>query len=275
MTTDRNRRSYRAGGRIAREQMRRQAPDDEAALRAVTGSDVVVVRGQYDRVESVLDVLDLPHTVVGPDRVGDLRLRPHQLLVVNCPGHIGRRGVETVRRFVRAGGSLFTTDWALRHVVEPAFPGTIGHNGIHTHDDVVRIAVTDRRNPFLAGVMEEGDDPHWWLESSSYPIRVDHPSVEILIESAELARKYGEAPVAVLFRHGEGEVFHMISHYYLQRTELRTSRHRAPASMYAADRGVADAPDLDDLTVGEVEAATSSARMVANVIADKKRRNTR
>ena len=36
--------------------------------------------------------------------------------------------------------------------------------------------------------------------------------------------------MAVLFPRGEGEVFHMISHYYLQRTEFRNARHRPRAS---------------------------------------------
>ena len=45
--------------------------------------------------------------------------------------------------------------------------------------------------------------------------------------------------MAVWFRWGEGDVFHMISHYYLQRTELRTERHRAKAASYFAEKGVA------------------------------------
>ena len=90
-------------------------------------------------------------------------------------------------------------------------------------DDVVRIEVLDRDHRFLQGVLEDGDDPLWWLEGSSYPIRVLDPErVQVLITSNELEQKYGEAPVAVTFAHGEGEVLHMISHYYLQRAELLT-----------------------------------------------------
>jgi hypothetical protein len=111
----------------------------------------------------------------------------------------------------------------------------------------------------------------------SYPIRILQPDqVEVLLRSRELAEKYGEAPVAVRFRHGEGEVFHMISHYYLQRTELRTARHRASAATYAGAKGVALdaelAADLDGLAVGDVESAAASSRWLANVVADKKRR---
>lgn len=132
-----------------------------------------------------------------------------------------------------------------------------------------RLAVS---HPFLKGVMDGRDDPQWWLEASSYPIRVLDPSrVEVLLRSMELEARYGEAPVAVLFRHGDGEVFHMISHYYLQRTELRTARHATPAAEYATEKGVAWGPDLDGLTVADVESAATSARFVANVVAAKKR----
>jgi hypothetical protein len=82
--------------------------------------------------------------------------------------------------------------------------------------------------------------------------------------------------VALTFRAGDGEVFHMISHYYLQRTETRTRRHRMPAAAYAAEKGMdwdaATVACAADLTLGEVQAASSSARLFANVVAEKKRR---
>jgi hypothetical protein len=180
-----------------------------------------------------------------------------------------------VRAFVAAGGSLFTTDWALRNVIEPAFPGTIAFNHQATRDDVVRIEVRERDNPFLRGVLDDGGDPQWWLEGSSYPIRVLDPErVRVLIASRELGERYGEPAVAVIFRHGEGEVFHMISHYYLQRTELRSARHAQPAAAFAAEQGVAlssaEVRQMAGLTLSDVESAASSARLFANVLLDKK-----
>lgn len=271
-TNDRTRRSYQAGGRIARERIARENPSHHEALEAVKASDVIVVRGSYDHVEMVLDVIGVPHSTIDPGQVAHLTLRPDQLLVIDCPGEIGRRGVDVVRRFVEAGGSLFTTDWALRHVLEPAFPGVVYYNERPTADAAVRIEIAAHDNPFLDGVFDQGDDPQWWLEGSSYPIVIDDPErVQVLIHSTELAAKWGEAPVAITFRHGEGEVFHMISHYYLQRTELRTDRHKTSATDYAMAKDVAPAPDLDGLDYGEVESASSSARMVSNLIAAKKR----
>lgn len=277
---DRRFRAYKAGAAVARERIRRDDPANADALAAVQASDVVVVRGSYDHVELVLDALDMPYTPLAVEQIADVRLRPEQLLIVNCPGNLPAKVLPRIGEFVALGGSLFTTDWALRHVIEPAFPGRLAYNNHPTADDVVRIEVVDDDNPFLKGVMDEGDDPQWWLEASSYPIQVlDRDAVKVLIRSRELESKYGEQPVAVLFSHGAGEVFHMISHYYLQRTELRSQRHQAKAETWASEKGVSlSAPvaaEMADLTLGEVEAAGTSARLFANVVAEKKKRSQR
>lgn len=274
--TDRRRRAYQVGGRTTRERMAREAPLEHRALEDVRSSDIVVVRGTYDHVEWVLSALALPFVEVEPHQLKEIRLRPEQLLVVNCPGRIGPVGA--VRGFVEAGGSLFSTDWALRHVLEPAFPGVVAYNDRPTADTVVRVEMGEHDNPFLKGVIEPGDDPVWWLEGSSYPIRVlDADRVKVLISSGELQAGWGEGAVAVTFPFGQGEVFHMISHYYLQRTETRTRRHRAPAAAYAAEKGVewdaATRARAEGLSLGEVESAASSARLFANVIGAHKRRH--
>ena len=277
---DKRQRAYQAGAAVARQRMEADAPLDAAALSAVEAADVVVVPGAYDHVERVLDALAMPHTVVTGDRLAGVRLSPEQLVVVNCPGTLDARQVQRLAEFVGEGGSLFTTDWALKHVVEPGFPGVLSYNQRPTTDDVVRVEIVDHDNPFLRGVMDANDDPQWWLEASSYPIQIHDPDrVHVLMSSSELETKYGEAPVAVLFRHGEGEVFHMISHYYLQRTELRTARHSGTAKNYFSEKGAvlsdALAPAVADLSLGDVESAASSARLFANVVAAKKRRATR
>ncbi len=273
---DRNR-AYAAGARMARSRMEQDSPLDAEALRRVKSSDLVVVQGHYDHVEAVLDALEMPYQLISTDNLATVDLRPEQLLVVNCPGNIPPGAITKVRKFVTAGGSLFTTDWALKHVIEPAFPGFIEYNERPTKDDVVRIEIKSKDNPFLKGVMDGADDPQWWLEGSSYPIKIlDDQRVEVLLASRELGSKYGEAPVAVLFRFGKGEVFHMISHYYLQRTELRTARHQSSGMVYAAEKGyapsAAEMVALDSMPLGEVESAQTSARLFANVIAEKKKR---
>jgi len=176
---------------------------------------------------------------------------------------------------VVVGGSLFTTDWALKHVVEPAFPGVLAFQKAPTRDDVVRIEVCDPNNIYLVGVLDGQDDPQWWLEGSSYPITVlDAERVRVLITSRELGEKYGGTPVAVWFRWGDGDVFHMISHCYLQRTELRTARHRQGATAYFAEKDVALSAamlrEVDGLSLADVASAKPSAAVMATVIIETK-----
>jgi hypothetical protein len=273
--------AYRVGAKIAWDRIAREAPLDARALRAVEASDIVVVTGNYDQVELVLDALGMPYQLVTPQEIARVTLRPEQLLIVNCPGQVPAPALSAVRRFVQTGGSLFTTDWALRHLIEPAFPGLVQYNEHPTADDVVRIEVvapSEGSNPFLKGVLDEGNDPLWWLEGSSYPITILDPKrVRLLISSRELESKYGESAVAVQFGFGDGEVFHMISHYYLQRTETRNARQAQPAVFYAEEKGYAVAPaDLETfskLNLSAVESAASSSRLIANIVAAKKRKS--
>lgn len=270
--------AYQAAQRIVDEEL---ASDDRLLLASMRDSDVVVVQGEYDRVEDVLTLANVPHRVITPQQVGSARLDPGQILIVNCPGNVSEAGVTAVRTFVKRGGTLVTTDWALKHVLEPALPGVVAHNGRSTGDEVVRIEIKATDHPFLDGLFHAGADPLWWLEGSSYPIRVLAPErVRVLLTSNELGARYGETPVAVAFTAGDGDVLHMISHYYLQRSELRTERHQAKWTTYAAEVGraaVAEAApaELADLTVGEVEAAHKSLRFMTNVIVEKQRRKRR
>src|SRR3712207_426770 len=164
-------RAYRSGARMARERIAREVPLDAEALAAVEASDVVVVAGTYDRVEQVLSALDMPFTAIAPRQLEQIELRPEQLLVLNCPGDVGDVNVGRIRAFVEAGGSLFSTDWALERVVQRAFPSTVEHGGRVTADDVVSNEILDHHNPVLRGGLDGHDEPRWWLESSSYPIR--------------------------------------------------------------------------------------------------------
>jgi hypothetical protein len=188
--------------------------------------------------------------------------------------------VTAIRAFVEQGGSLITTDWALKYVLEPAFPGLVAYNQRPTADDVVRAEIASD-HPFLDGMFQSGADPLWWLEGSSYPIRIlDRERVRVLLRSNELAARYGESPVAIAFPFGAGDVLHMVSHYYLQRTELRTERQKSNWSTYAVEVGASDvvadgAPEFDGLTVGEIESAHQSLKFMTNAVAAKRRRESR
>jgi hypothetical protein len=246
---------------------------DEVILQGLEAKDTLVVRGRYDFVEEVLAALGIPFALVDPDHVRQARLRPTQTVLVNCPGTLDPRALGNLRTFVEAGGCLVTTDWALAHVLEAAFPGLLAYNHRPTRDDVVRVEVVEPGAALLGGLLDPRDEPVWWLEGSSYPIRVLAPErVTLLIRSSEMAEKYGEAAIAVRIPVGHGVIIHAVSHFYLQRTETRTRRHRAAAARFLADKDLADLEGAAaGLTTGEVESAFTSSAFLSRLLIERSR----
>ena len=272
--------SYRIAQELFKDRLRKHSPETLELLDEIHAADVIVVGGSYDHIEQVLDAADTPYTLIEPKTIDKAKLRPDQVVFINCPGNLNKKGLRKLESFVHVGGFLFTTDWALRHVIETAFPGFLAFNDRPTLDEVVRIEILDREDTILQSVLDEQDDPQWWLEGSSYPIQIlDSKRVRVLIQSKELKERHGEAPVFVSFDYGEGQVYHMISHFYLQRSETRTARHAAPSTDYLASKGVAAADmakfkDLgsDEFPTSDVESAYTSYAMIQAVMLKKKRR---
>ncbi len=267
---------YRSAAKLTRSRIAASRPED---LEHLSQTQVVVVRGCYDQGGQVFDLCQIPATRIQAEQVAAARFNPDQILFVNCPGDIDARGLAKIESFVAQGGMLVTTDWALTNVIERVFPGTIAYNRRATGDDVVRVAFEEVEDPFLEGLLDENDDPLWWLEGSSYPIKVLDPRVRVLVSSREMAEKYGEAPIVVAFEVGEGIVYPLTSHFYLQRTETRTARHQAGAGAYASQKGVSlSAAELSDPTsfagssLTEVQSAYTSARSLSNLVISQGRR---
>jgi len=264
--------AYEVSGKAIREKIRKDVPLDEEYLKKVSDSDVIVVRERFDRAEDVLKAMEIPHVIIDTQDVDRAELNPSQVVFINCPGRLSRDGIAKIRTFVEEGGFLVTTDWALKHVIEPAFPGILRYNQQPTRDDVVRVEILDCGHQFLEGLISTDEDPQWWLEGSSYPIEIlDKDKVEVLITSEEMEAKYGEAPIAVTFNYGAGSVFHIVSHYYLQRADLRTARHKQTASEYFATKGVAPDAAMEDVSLGSAESAYTSAGLISKVIIEKQK----
>lgn len=223
--------SYEASSWYAKTKLREEEPELAAALDEVEESNVIVVQGGYDNCELVLRLADIPHVVISPSAAAGVKYRPDQTVFINCPGNLNDKAIRKLVTFVNEGGLLITTDWALQNVLEKAFPDKVRYNQRATGDEVVRITVKDPENPIVKGFLEAEGDPLWWLEGSSYPIEIlDKENVKVLVYSNELKERYGESPVIIEFEHGEGKVIHMISHFYLQRTETRDKKDTMAAA---------------------------------------------
>ena len=283
MGTRRMRRANRVAAELLHQRMKRKRPNDLKLIRHAGAADVVVVTGSYDRVQEVLRAVKVKHVVIPPRLLSRVPLMSLQTLMVNCPGYLPPAARKKVRRFVKTGGYLVTTDWALA-TVQKMFPGTIARGSRNTKNDVVKVHVHAGTSPLVGQLARPGKvAPRWWLEAASYPIRVlDKKKVKVLISSKEMQKKYGHPAIAVTFRHDDGRVMHMTSHFYLQQARLRSSGELKKGSAYARSLGIKGQAlqallkkGLDRVKAGAVGSAYSMQQVTANVLVDKARSNQR
>ena len=136
---------------LVRERMERENPEDVKILDSVTDSDIVCVRGTYDHIHLVLEAIGIPFAHISPADLLRQEIKPEQTVYVNCPSSFPREAALRLRKFVEDGGQLITTDWALKHVLEVAFPGTVKYSGQATGDEVVSIEIVEKDDDILRG----------------------------------------------------------------------------------------------------------------------------
>jgi hypothetical protein len=269
--------AYKVANEMLKDRLEERNMSDD--YEKIINSDIIIVSGTYDHIQNVFSKLDMKFALVTPSKFRSIELNPEQIIFINCPGNIDLQGIRKIKKFVHDGGFLFTTDWALRNIIEPAFPNYIRYNNRPTGDEVVRVEIQYKDDPFLQTLVDSNDDPQWWIEGSSYPIEViNEQEVDILVKSKEVEKKYGESAIFVSFNYGKGKVYHMISHFYLQRAETRTGRHAYSGADYLDEKLASNNLNKskyeymvdDDTNLGEIEAAFSSSALMNKVLWDKK-----
>lgn len=188
-------------------------PDFVLKGSATDASAIVEVAGQWDKADKTLTKLQLPFQHVKSRDLSPELLANTKVLIINCAGNIKRDRLQSIRDFVKNGGYLLTTDWALDNMLVQTFPGYIAWNkGVNKRDiyDAEYLAP----DPVLA--VNTVRSAFWKLDSASHLIRVLKPdAVHVLITSRQLA---GEDPdkagvLAVIFPFGRGYVLHMVGHF--------------------------------------------------------------
>lgn len=197
--------------------------------------EIAIVTGDYDTVQRVLDKLKLRYTTIEAMKFGGAKLGRVKVLILNCPGELDGSGILKLRNFVDKGGWVVSTDWALSPVKE-AFPGYLRNVGLSPETWVgIGAAEGAKDKPLLKDVFNiTGEAPKWYLEERSYLFKVDDKAkekVEVLIESAEMKKKYGTDCVAATFGYGRGRVLHIVSH--LQQVSTDPKAHYAMVQFLA------------------------------------------
>jgi hypothetical protein len=273
-------RSEQAAADLLHRRMQHEDPSAAQLLGLVHGKDVVVVQGSMDHVENVLRASRIPHTVIQPAQVEKADLRSNMIVMVDCPGVMPEAGVKRIERFVRAGGLLYTTDWALRNVVEKAFPRTIAATGGSTGSEVVPVQMDSSKENIMTKVLlRKGQQPQWWLEGGSFPIKIlDQQRVEVLAHSDAMSKKYGSSRIVVRFPWEDGEVIHVVSHFYRQMNTQGPAVAAGQAiesveGLSDADKKAFKSSNGSGATIGDVESSYAFQKMTSNIVTGKQKRN--
>lgn len=273
--------AYEVSGYMVKKRLQTEDKNNIKVIEDISKNDLIVVDGTYDHMHLVLSSLKLPFVRISQQQFKDIKLEPHQTVFVNCAGSFPKEQTRKLATFVAQGGQLITTDWALKNVLEVSFPGYVAYNGKATADEVVRVEVMDKDDSVIKGFLDEETAPVWWLEGSSYPIKVlDKNKVKVLIRSNELKDKYGEEAVLIKFEHGKGVVYHMISHFYLQRTETKDAKQGIGANAYMELKEVVISKDnqelnkkIEKLDYGTVQSANTSSEFIMRAVVNQKKKN--
>jgi hypothetical protein len=159
---------------------------------------------------------------------------------------------ERVRRFVTAGGFLYTTDHAVHYLLERAFPGFVKFNGKTTGEEIFAMDLTATDRGLLKKIGTSGH-PRWELAGGGFLFDiVDKQNVEVLMRSGAVAARYKTSGVlGVRFKVGDGQVIHVTGHFYTQpgqRPEVaEAGRAFEQLSANVVSEKAADQPRLDGL----------------------------
>lgn len=198
----------------------------------VSNASVVVVRGSADHMEQVLAKAKVKFVAVNPEDLPELPLNAKQVLMVNCTGDMSPQARERVRRFVAAGGFLYTTDHAVRQLIEQIFPNTIAWTGNTTTEEIlpVRVSGSEEDRGLLSSLGGNAKE-FWQTAGGGFPFKVlDAKKVTVLMDSPEMQKKYGAGGIAARFRYEDGQVIHVTGHFF-------TQPGQQPANVAAAGRG--------------------------------------
>jgi len=224
---------YKLATQLLRETMQVQAPNELQAWDRIADNpemQILCVDGDFDHIHHPLEALNIPHARISSGRLLGPALEEMKhvkAVLINCARRFPMEQALRAAEFVKQGGLLVTTDWALENVIQVAFPGTLSWNNRKTGNEFVEVQPYDYKTPaamMLHNVaLATGEPLRWWLEASSYPMEFPTEKlgqgIEILLYSNDLKERYGNGTVMARFSWGKGSVIHMISHAFLQQNQ--------------------------------------------------------
>ncbi|MBI5434943.1 MAG: HEAT repeat domain-containing protein [Planctomycetes bacterium] len=181
--------------------------------------DVIVFAGRPggDNIQNLLGRLGVVHRMTEANRLVGDAVHPDAVYVANCPGEIEPKDAERLQWFVRTGGYLFASCWALHETVERVYPGVVRkyETKSEVQDDVPGACVAPE-SPYVQGVFREATVPIFKLEGAHLIEVVDPERCQVLVDSPICAERWGSGELAVWFRAGHGLILDSVNHFDLQ-----------------------------------------------------------
>jgi len=203
---------------------------------AYTGVDVLVLQSRGDHIEDVLEGFGIQHRRTSSGQVLSDGLHPQGVFVSNCTGEITADEAARLSWFVRAGGALFGSCWALQETIQDLEPGLV--RKLETRGEVlgdVPAFPCDVDSRYLEKVFEPDSRPIYKLEGAHLIEVLDPEEVEVLIDSPPCAQAFGGANLAAWFRLGHGAVLDSVNHFELQGFLSASPRDPEERMAYAID----------------------------------------
>ncbi len=188
------------------------ADQDTATL--FKNQDVVVFESRGDHMEHVLEALHIQHQKTAYGKLNEAELHPRAVYIVNCTGEIDAKDIDRIGWFVRTGGYLLGSCWALHETIERVYPGVVRKfNAPGEVMDTVMASPCQHQGSFLLGVFPDGVQPIYSLIGAHLIDVMDPERCEVLVDSAQCADRWGEGNLAVWFPAGHGVILDSVNHF--------------------------------------------------------------
>ncbi|MEO2092929.1 MAG: HEAT repeat domain-containing protein, partial [bacterium] len=181
------------------------------------GLDVLVLESRGDHIQNILQELAIEHRLTAASRVVDDGLDAAGVFVSNCTGEMEVADVERLEWFVRVGGYLFGSCWAVHETIERIAPGRV--RKLATRNEVLdKVLATPWAldSPYTEGVFQRDVQPIYSLVGAHLIEVIEPERVEVLVDSPECAEAWGGGNLACWFRFGHGKILDSVNHFDLQ-----------------------------------------------------------
>lgn len=247
------------------------------------GLDVVVLQSRGDHIEKLLSKLEIEHRLTRGAQVPKAELHPFAVFVSNCTGEINAKDVDQLTWFVRVGGYMFCSCWALHHTAELVYPGVV--RKLPTMGEVLDHVESEScptDSSYLDGVFDGITRPIYVLYGAHLIEVLDPERVEVLIDSPDCATRWGGGNLACWFTAGHGVILDSANHFDLQGLEKAPGLSSADdRRSYAVDHMGLGYEELRELDAAKVWKSGSKAnkaardlsafRFITNFVRDKRK----